>query len=120
MTKIKLSDGSFMDGDVFIETTGSTGSMTNCSRYGNGCSMCILRCPSFGGRESLSSKAGIKDIIGERKNGIPGAMSGSCELPRESLSNDILDKLDKYGVVSLPIPKEDINLDKLSEKVCQQ
>ncbi|MDZ4906940.1 FAD-dependent oxidoreductase, partial [Clostridium perfringens] len=120
ITKIKLSDGSFMDGDVFIETTGSTGSMTNCSRYGNGCSMCILRCPSFGGRESLSSKAGIKDIIGERKNGIPGAMSGSCELPRESLSNDILDKLDKYGVVSLPIPKEDINLDKLSEKVCQQ
>lgn len=120
ITKIKLADGSFIDGDVFIETTGSTGPMTNCSRYGNGCSMCILRCPSFGGRESLSAKAGIKDIIGERSNGTPGAMSGSCELPRESLSKALLDKLNEYGVATLPVPKEDINLDKLSQKVCQQ
>ncbi|WP_195266889.1 FAD-dependent oxidoreductase [Clostridium sp. 1001275B_160808_H3] len=120
ITKIKLADGSFIDGDVFIETTGSTGPMTNCNRYGNGCSMCILRCPSFGGRESLSAKAGIKDIIGERANGTPGAMSGSCELPRESLSKDILDILNQYGVATLPIPQEDINLDKLSQKVCQQ
>ncbi|WP_195428323.1 FAD-dependent oxidoreductase [Clostridium sp. D46t1_190503_E9] len=120
ITKIKLADGSFIDGDVFIETTGSTGPMTNCNRYGNGCSMCILRCPSFGGRESLSAKAGIKDIIGERANGTPGAMSGSCELPRESLSKDILDILNQYGVATLPIPQEDVNLDKLSQKVCQQ
>ncbi|MDB1941706.1 FAD-dependent oxidoreductase [Clostridium tertium] len=120
ITRIKLADGSFIDGDVFIETTGSTGSMTNCNRYGNGCSMCILRCPSFGSRESLSAKAGIKDIIGERSNGTPGAMSGSCELPRESFSEDIIEKLDKYGVVTLPVPKEDVNLDKLSQKVCQQ
>ncbi|MDI9215209.1 FAD-dependent oxidoreductase [Clostridium tertium] len=120
ITKIKLADGSFIDGDVFIETTGSTGPMTNCNRYGNGCSMCILRCPSFGSRESLSAKAGIKDIIGERSNGTPGAMSGSCELPRESLSKDILDILNQYGVATLPIPQEDVNLDKLSQKVCQQ
>lgn len=120
ITRIKLADGSFLDGDVFIETTGSTGSMTNCNKYGNGCSMCILRCPSFGSRESLSAKAGIKDIVGERSNGTPGAMSGSCELPRESFSKDILEKLDKYGVATLPVPKEDVNLDKLSQKVCQQ
>ena len=120
ITKIKLSDGTFVGGDVFIETTGSTGSMTNCNRYGNGCSMCILRCPTFGSRESLSSKAGIKDIIGERSNGTPGAMSGSCELPRESLSNYLLEELSTKGVAMLPIPKEDINLDKLSQKVCQQ
>ena len=118
--KIKLSDGSFIDGDVFIETTGSTGPMTNCNRYGNGCSMCILRCPTFGGRESLSSKAGIKDIIGERANGTPGAMSGSCEIPRESLSDELLEELTTNGVAVIPIPKEDINLDKLSQKVCQQ
>ena len=47
-------------------------------------------------------------------------MSGSCELPRESFSEDIIEKLDKYGVVTLPVPKEDVNLDKLSQKVCQQ
>lgn len=120
ITKIKLSDGTFIDGDVFIETTGSTGPMTNCNRYGNGCSMCILRCPTFGGRESLSLKAGINDIVGERANGTPGAMSGSCELPRDSLSPELLEELTTKGVVTLPIPKEDINLDKLSQKVCQQ
>ena len=118
--KIKLSDGSFIDGDVFIETTGSTGPMTNCNRYGNGCSMCILRCPTFGGRESLSSKAGILDIMGERANGTPGAMSGSCEIPRESLSDELLEELTTNGVAVIPIPKEDINLDKLGQKVCQQ
>lgn len=118
--KIKLSDGSFIDGDVFIETTGSTGPMTNCNRYGNGCSMCVLRCPTFGGRESLSSKAGIPDIIGERANGTPGAMSGSCELPRESLSPQLLEELTSKGVAVIPIPREDINLDKLGQKVCQQ
>lgn len=118
--KIKLSDGIFIEGDVFVETTGSTGPMTNCNRYGNGCSMCVLRCPTFGGRESLSSRAGIKDIIGERSNGTPGAMSGSCELPRESLSSELLEELTTKGVVTLPIPPEDVNLDKLSQKVCQQ
>ncbi|MBE6052522.1 MAG: FAD-dependent oxidoreductase [Clostridium sartagoforme] len=120
ITKIKLSDGTFIEGDVFIETTGSTGPMTNCNKYGNGCSMCVLRCPTFGGRESLSSKAGIKDIIGERSNGTPGAISGSCELPRESLSEELLKELTTNGVATIPIPNEDINLDKLSQKVCQQ
>lgn len=117
---IKLADGTFIHGDVFVETTGSTGSMSNCNKYGNGCSMCILRCPTFGSRESLSLKAGIKDIIGERSNGTPGAMSGSCEMPRESLSDELLEELRIKGVATLPIPKEDINLDKLSQKVCQQ
>ena len=120
ISKIKLSDGSFIDGDVFIETTGSTGPMTNCNRYGNGCSMCVLRCPTFGGRESLSLKAGILDIMGERANGTPGAMSGSCEIPRESLSDELLEELSNNGVAVIPIPKEDINLDKLGQKVCQQ
>ncbi|MFU7517426.1 FAD-dependent oxidoreductase [Clostridium sp. HCS.1] len=120
ITKIKLSNGDYIEGDVFIETTGSTGPMTNCNRYGNGCSMCILRCPTFGGRESLSSKAGINDIIGQRSNGTPGAMSGSCELPRESLSKELLEELTTKGVVSIPVPSEDINLEKLSQKVCQQ
>ncbi len=107
-------------GDVFIETTGSTGSMPNCVKYGNGCVMCTLRCPSFGARVSISSKAGVNDLVGERANGMKGAMSGSCEFPRESLSKDIIKELEKSGVVVIPIPKEDIHLEKLEQKVCQQ
>ena len=117
---IMFEDRSTVSADVFIETTGSTGSMANCMKYGNGCTMCTLRCPSFGSRVSISEKAGIVDLVGERKNGIHGAMSGSCELSRESVSNEIIEKLEQDGVVVIPIPKEDIHLEKLDQKVCQQ
>ncbi|NRT71033.1 FAD-dependent oxidoreductase [Clostridium beijerinckii] len=115
-----LFNKDIVTGDVFVETTGSTGSMPNCVKYGNGCVMCTLRCPSFGARVSISSKAGVNDLVGERANGMKGAMSGSCEFPRESLSKDIIKELEKNGVVVIPIPKEDIHLEKLEQKVCQQ
>jgi len=117
---IKLTGGDFVEGDVFIDATGSTGGMNNCLKYGNGCVMCILRCPTFGGRVSISSMAGIEDLKVERKNGSIGAISGSCEIPKDSLSDEIISELDKKGVVILQIPKEDINLSKLEMKVCQQ
>lgn len=117
---IYLSDGTYITGDVFIETTGSTGPMGNCLRYGNGCSMCILRCPAFGPRVSISSRAGVEDLQGEREDGNLGAFSGSCKLAKESLSDDLVKELDEKGVVVLKIPQEDINLDKLKIKVCQQ
>ncbi|NRT34383.1 hypothetical protein BJV38_003029 [Clostridium beijerinckii] len=115
-----LFNKDIVTGDVFVETTGSTGSMPNCVKYGNGCVMCTLRCPSFGARVSISSKAGVNDLVGERANGMKGAMSGSCEFPRESLSKDIIKELEKNGVVVIPIPKEDVHLEKLEQKVCQQ
>lgn len=120
ITSLILADNRKVTGDVFIETTGSTGSMPNCIRYGNGCSMCTLRCPTFGSRVSISEKAGIKDLVGERSNGERGAMSGSCEISRDSISDDIIEKLTKEGVVIIPVPKEDIHLEKLANKVCQQ
>lgn len=117
---IYLSDGTYITGDVFIETTGSTGPMGNCLKYGNGCSMCILRCPAFGPRVSISSRAGVDDLQGEREDGDLGAFSGSCKLAKESLSPEIVEELDSKGVVVLKIPYEDVNLDKLKIKVCQQ
>ena len=107
-------------GDVFIETTGSAGPMGNCLRYGNGCSMCVLRCPSFGPRVSISAQCGIEDIRGERKNDEFGAFSGSCKLAKESLSIKIQNELNTNGFYIAKIPKEDINYTKLSAKVCQQ
>lgn len=117
---VYLSDGTMIQGDVFIETTGSTGPMGNCLRYGNGCSMCILRCPSFGPRISISKRAGVEDLQGMRGDDSYGAMSGSCKLNKDSLSDEIRDKLNSDGVVVLEVPKEDINMDKLNMKVCQQ
>lgn len=47
-------------------------------------------------------------------------MSGSCEISRESISNYLIKKLDKDGVVVIPIPKEDIHLEKIDNKLCRQ
>jgi threonine dehydrogenase-like Zn-dependent dehydrogenase len=115
-----LADETWVDGDVFIETTGSTGPMGNCLRYGNGCSMCILRCPAFGPRISISQRAGVADLLGQRGDDSYGAFSGSCKLAKESLSTEIVDLLNEKGVVVLPVPTEDINFAKLDLKVCQQ
>lgn len=117
---IYLADGSYVKGDVFIETTGSTGPMGNCLRYGNGCSMCILRCPAFGPRVSLSSRAGVEDLQGEREEDVYGAFSGSCKLCKESISPELLKEIEEKGAVVLQVPPEDINMDKLKLKVCQQ
>lgn len=118
--KIILSDKSEIEGDVFIETTGSTGPMGNCLKYGNGCAMCILRCPSYGPRVSITERCGIEDVLGQRNNGSYGAFSGSCKLNKETLSEDLRKKLNEDGVVILNVPKEDVNLEKLNLKVCQQ
>lgn len=117
---IYLSTGEYLEADAFVETTGSTGPMGNCLRYGNGCSMCILRCPAFGPRVSISYRAGVEDIKGERQEDVFGAFSGSCKLEKDSLSPEIVKQLDETGVVVLKVPTEDINTDKLKQKVCQQ
>ena len=107
------------DGDVFIDTTGTAGPPANCNKYGNGCGMCVLRCHAYGGRVSLTAKAGVKEMIG-RKGTQLGAMSGSCKLFKESLSDEIQDKLNKTGVALIPIPPAQIQKGKLAEKACQQ
>jgi hypothetical protein len=108
-----------IEGDVFIDATGTAGPPSNCTKYGNGCAMCILRCPSFGGRISLAAKAGVKEMVG-RKGEQVGAMSGSCKLFKESLSRDIAGLLDRQGVAVIPIPPIERSKDKLSIKACQQ
>ncbi|PRR82280.1 FAD-dependent oxidoreductase [Clostridium luticellarii] len=117
---IYTSEGDYDEADVFIETTGSTGPMGNCIKYGNGCSMCVLRCPSFGPRISISSCAGVEDLHGERSDGNYGAFSGSCKLAKETLDKELVEEVEEKGVVVLKVPEEDINLDKLKAKVCQQ
>ncbi len=120
MKSITLADGRVIEGDAFIETTGSTGPMGNCLTYGNGCCMCVLRCPAFGPRVSITQKAGKVDIMGQRKDGAFGAFSGSGKLEKGSLSEDIQRELNEKGVAILPVPKEDVTKEKLDLKVCLQ
>ena len=120
ITGIRLHNGELVEGDVFIDTTGATGPMGNCTKYGNGCAMCILRCPSFGPRVSITQKSGIEDLVGKRSDGSLGAFSGSCKLNKDSLSEELAAQLNREGVVILPVPPDDINSEKLNIKVCQQ
>ena len=106
-------------GDVFIDTTGTGGPPGQCTKYGNGCAMCILRCPSFGGRVSLTAKCGVKEMVGKKGDQV-GAMSGSCKLFKESLSREIIDILGKKGVAVIPIPPSLQSGGKLAIKACQQ
>ena len=118
--KILLAGGEYAEGDVFIETTGSTGPMGNCLTYGNGCCMCILRCPAFGPRVSISAKAGSSDIMGKRKDGAFGAFSGSGKLEKQSLSEALRKQLDESGVAVISLPQKAIKKEKLDMKVCKQ
>lgn len=117
---IVLADGETIEGDIYVETTGSSGPMGNCVKYGNGCCMCIQRCPAFGPRVSISKKAGVEDLVAKRSPDLYGAMSGSCKLNKDSLGEDIKKELEEKGVVVIKLPDELIRKEKLSIKVCQQ
>ena len=117
---VVLDDGTTISADSFVETTGSSGPTGNCLRYGNGCSMCIQRCPTFGPRISLTAKCGMKDLVGVGKDGTPGVFSGSCEIDKGSLGDSVRRQLDEAGVAILMTPAEDVDFGKLRRKACVQ
>jgi len=117
---IVLDDGERLEADAFVEATGTAGPQGNCRKYGNGCAMCVLRCPSWGGRVSIAAKAGVQEMMGRRPDGSIGAMSGSCKLHKDSVDSAIVAEMDRTGVAVVPIPKELIHEEKLAAKACQQ
>ncbi len=120
LSAVGLNSGERVGGDVFVETTGSSGPMGNCLRYGNGCVMCIQRCPAYGPRFSVSMHCGVPDLHGERAEDTPGVFSGSCKLARASLSHELRQQLDRDGVAILKLPPEEVNYEKLKSKACKQ
>jgi hypothetical protein len=81
--------------------------------------MCVLRCHSFGGRVSLSARAGVEETVAKRDEQT-GAMSGSGKLLKESLSQDIVNVLNAQGVVVIPISPQLRQVGELAIKCCQQ
>jgi len=119
---VVTATGEVIEGDVFVEATGTVGPQGNCRKYGNGCAMCILRCPAFGGRVSIAARAGVQEIMGRRPDGGYGAMSGSCKLNKDSVDRAIVAELERTGVAVVPVPKELVEKKKslLPIKSCQQ
>jgi hypothetical protein len=119
---VELETGQLIEGDVFVDATGTLGPQGNCRKYGNGCAMCILRCPSFGGRVSIAGTAGVREMKGRRPDGGYGAMSGSCKLNKDSLDSGLVAEMERTGVVVIPVPKElaEQKDELLGIKSCQQ
>jgi hypothetical protein len=118
-TKKNAGDQRFA-ADAFVETTGTAGVVNICTKHGNGCGMCILRCHTFGIRVGVAARAGVKEIEGHKREQV-GAMSGSCKLLKESLAPQIVEELNRTGVVVVPIPKAGVGSgEKLEMKACQQ
>ncbi len=117
---VVLGDGEHIEADVFVEATGTAGPQANCRKYGNGCAMCVLRCPTWGGRVSIAARAGVEEVMGRRPDGSIGAMSGSCKLHKDSVDPAIAAELNRSGVVVVPLPKEMVQAEKLTIKSCQQ
>jgi len=118
---VVTEDGTKFEGDVFVECTGTAGPQSNCTKYGNGCAMCVYRCPSYGPRVSIAAKMGVKEMMAKKADGTYGAMSGSCKLFKESLSEEIVNKLNSTGVVVVPVPEHaKEGADILTKKACQQ
>jgi hypothetical protein len=119
---VEVETGQRFEADAFVETTGTMGPQGNCRKYGNGCAMCITRCPTFGGRVSIAGRAGLQEIMAKRADGSFGSMSGSCKLNKDSLDEGIHRELDQKGVAVVPLPKEVAEHKKklLPIKSCQQ
>lgn len=117
---VETDAGDTFDGKAFVDCTGSFGPPGLCQKFGNGCATCIQRCPAFGPRQSLSTLLGLPEYMCARREGNYGAMSGSCKIHKETLSQSIVEQLESQGVVVVALPKEKVAYGKLQNKVCQQ
>lgn len=106
--KVLQRDGGdlLLRGAVFVDASGTAGPAGNCSRFGNGCAMCIYRCPTFGPRVSMAVKAGAVETAIMRRAGAPGYFSGSCELEPASLAGWLLAEVREKGLAVIPLPPE--------------
>ena len=120
IASVTVNNQETLPGDVFVDATGSAGPMGNCLKYGNGCAMCVLRCPAFGPRVSVTSQCEVKEIYPVKKDGTLGAMSGSCKLNKESLSPALREALERDGSVVIPLPAHLNKANALGKKACVQ
>ncbi len=118
---VTLRKGETIEGDAFVDATGTSATPAYCIKHGNGCAMCILRCHTFSPRWSLTSEAGVEEWHGGKPDGSTGAMSGSCKLFKESLAPEIRKTLEDTGVCLVKVPEEvREGSEILDMKACQQ
>ncbi len=103
ITKIKLANGEWIEGDSFIDTTGSAGGQNHCIPDVGGCVMCPwMQCTTFGNRVDISGKAGGSTVSMHQKDGTPGIKYNGLYLYKASLSKELQDELDNTHQIFVP------------------
>ncbi|MDP2743621.1 MAG: FAD-dependent oxidoreductase [Dehalococcoidia bacterium] len=110
---IKLEDGRLVEGEGFVDCTGTRGGLSFCIKYGKGCVMCLIRCCSFGDRVSMVEKAGGKEWHRIRGDGTPGRISTGLAVFKDTLAPWLKEKLQREGLMWIPVPPELVDLSKL-------
>ncbi|MBI2873478.1 MAG: FAD-dependent oxidoreductase [Firmicutes bacterium] len=106
LAAIRLGRNEVLEADAFVDATGGAGPEAMCRKHGRGCTLCLLRCPVYGPRVSITEKAGVKEGQARQRGGGIGSMSNACVLIPGSLSPEILDRIKAGGGVAL-IPAPD-------------
>jgi hypothetical protein len=111
---VKVSRKGVVEGDAFIDCSGCTGGIDICTRYGGGCAMCVThRCPTFGDRVSIATKAGAPEMVRRRPDGTPGTVEAAFSLHKSSLDQVLRTRLEREGAISIPLPRELIDATRL-------
>ena len=103
---VRSEDGSLVEGDAFVDCTGSRGGLSACTKYGQGCVMCLVRCFAFGDRVGIVEKAGGKELHRRRPDGTPGVLIGSIMVYKDTLSPWLKARIEEEGAVKIPLPSE--------------
>ncbi|MBM2831090.1 MAG: FAD-dependent oxidoreductase [Dehalococcoidia bacterium] len=111
---VKVGRKGAVEGDVFVDSSGNAGGIDICTRYGGGCAMCVThRCPTFGDRVSIATKAGAPEFVRRRPDGTPGTIDAALSLHKTSLDPVLRARLERDGVVTIPLPPELIDTERL-------
>ncbi len=118
VNSVELDDGTIIEADGVVDSSGGAGGVDLCTKYGKGCIMCIYKCPTFGDRISIATKLGGIEKIRRRPNGKPGTVGAAISLHKTSLSPELRKRIEKDGTVLIPLPQDiiDVNLQKLKEQ----
>ncbi len=105
--------GQTIEGDAFVDCTGTTGGMAVCRKYGKGCVLCSwYRCPTYGDRVSPAVKAGAREFHRRKSDGSIGAIVAAIMLMKSSLSDGLRQELEGKGAVVIPLPAKFIDYSK--------